>query len=310
MTDEAIDPRMVDILSRLKAVETIMHESKDGGKQESNVDTPKKDNKHRIRADLAELKIRLAALNDSDDSDDSDNASDTSSVSKTATTDFIPHLNRATWVQFMNSVVGDDQYAIDVLIGPVKSHWQIRQEEMQSSADETKLDHGASKPTVGKSEDPADVGTHTSTQERNEAQSEVPQRIRVNCPKLSATLANVTGLSIRPNHVLIRPYKVLVRHEEALRQRFGELQVRHEKDLQELQQKPSTEGNQSDVTDTQGGSDSGVTATQNNELVVYTDREEHEKELDRREHKDEYKRVVKNPQQEIDEQSRKFSDNL
>lgn len=279
MTDEAIDPRMVDILSRLKAVETIMHESKDGGKQESNVDTPKKDNKHRIRADLAELKIRLAALNDSDDSDDSDNASDTSSVSKTATTDFIPHLNRATWVQFMNSVVGDDQYAIDVLIGPVKSHWQIRQEEMQSSADETKLDHGASKPTVGKSEDPADVGTHTSTQERNEAQSEVPQRIRVNCPKLSATLANVTGLSIRPNHVLIRPYKVLVRHEEALRQRFGELQVRHEKDLQELQQKPSTEGNQSDVTDTQGGSDSGVTATQNNELVVYTDREEHEKEL-------------------------------
>ena len=39
-------------------------------------------------------------------------------------------------------------------------------------------------------------------------------------------------------------------------------------------------------------------------------REEHEKELDRREHKDEYKKVVKNPQQEIDEQSRKFSDNL
>ena len=38
-------------------------------------------------------------------------------------------------------------------------------------------------------------------------------------------------------------------------------------------------------------------------------REEHEKELDRREHKDEYKKV-KNPQQEIDEQSRKFSDNL
>ena len=39
-------------------------------------------------------------------------------------------------------------------------------------------------------------------------------------------------------------------------------------------------------------------------------REEHEKELDRREHKDEYKKVVKNTQEEIDEQSRKFSDNL
>ena len=39
-------------------------------------------------------------------------------------------------------------------------------------------------------------------------------------------------------------------------------------------------------------------------------REEHEKELDRREHKDEYKKVVKSPQEEIDENSRKFSDNF
>jgi hypothetical protein len=39
-------------------------------------------------------------------------------------------------------------------------------------------------------------------------------------------------------------------------------------------------------------------------------REEHEKELDRREHKDEYKKVVQRPQEEIDENSRKFSDNF
>jgi len=39
-------------------------------------------------------------------------------------------------------------------------------------------------------------------------------------------------------------------------------------------------------------------------------REEHEKELDRREHKDEYTKVVKRPQEEIDENSRKFSDNF
>jgi uncharacterized C2H2 Zn-finger protein len=39
-------------------------------------------------------------------------------------------------------------------------------------------------------------------------------------------------------------------------------------------------------------------------------REEHGKELDRREHKDEYKKVVKNPEQDMDEHSRKFSDNL
>jgi uncharacterized C2H2 Zn-finger protein len=39
-------------------------------------------------------------------------------------------------------------------------------------------------------------------------------------------------------------------------------------------------------------------------------REEHEKELDRREHKDEYTKAVKRPQEEIDENSRKFSDNF
>ena len=39
-------------------------------------------------------------------------------------------------------------------------------------------------------------------------------------------------------------------------------------------------------------------------------REEHEKELDQREHRDLYKKVIKNPQDNIDEQDRKFSDNL
>lgn len=283
MADEALDPRIVDILSRLKAVETTMHESNGGEKQESNIENHKKDNKHRIRADLAELKSRLAALTDSDDSDDSDDASDTSSVSEEATTDLIPQLNRVTWTHFMNSVVGDDQYTIDVLVGPVKSNWHIRQEEIhlsQGSAEETKLDHGASSPAVGNSTGPEDVGARTPGQERNGTQSEVPERIRINCPKLSATLANVAGLNIRSNNVLIRPYKILVRHEEALRQRFRELQVRHEKELQDTsQQQPSTENNQSDVTSTQDCPDPDVTASENNELVVYTDVKEHEKEL-------------------------------
>ena len=39
-------------------------------------------------------------------------------------------------------------------------------------------------------------------------------------------------------------------------------------------------------------------------------REEHEKELDRREHRDIYKKVIKKPQDEIDKQNRKFSNNL
>ena len=39
-------------------------------------------------------------------------------------------------------------------------------------------------------------------------------------------------------------------------------------------------------------------------------REEYEKGLDQREHRDIYKKVIKNPQDEIDEQKRRFSDNL
>jgi hypothetical protein len=180
----------------------------------------------------------------------------------------------------MNSVVGDDQYAVDVLIGPVKSHWHIRQEGMhhsQSSADESKLDQS---PGVSKSAGLADVGARAPGKERNETQSEVPERIRMNCPKLLSTFANVTGLGVRLSTVLIRPYKILVRHEETLRQRFRELQVRREKDLQDTsQQQSSTEDNQFDTTNTQDGPDSGVTTTQNSELVAYTDVKEHEVEL-------------------------------
>ena len=286
MADEAIDSRIVDILSRLNAIETTMHGPNDDEKQESNIENVQKDNRHRIRADLEDLKSRLAALNDSDGSDKSDNASDnasdTSSVSENATTEFLPQLNRVTWTQFMNPVAGDDQYAIDVLIGPVKSHWQIRQEKTrlpQSSADETKLDHGTSNLTVGKSEDPTDVGARTPANERNETQSEVPERIRINCPKLSATISDATGLMIRSECVLIRPYKLLVRHEEALRQRFRELQVRHEKDSQDtLQQQPWIEGDQPNLANAQNG-DTGVTAPHNNELVAYTNVKEHEEEL-------------------------------
>ena len=282
MADEEIDPRFVDILSRLKAVESTMHESKDGENQESNIKDHRKDNKHRLRADLADLKSRLAALNDSDDSDNSDNASVTSSVATTSTIKFVPQLNRVTWTQFVNHVSGDDEYVIDVLIGPVKSHWQIRQEKMrlpQSSADETKLDHGISNLTIGKSEDPTDVGARTPANERNETQSEVPERIRINCPKLSATMSDATGLNFRTDGVLIRPYKVLVRHEEALRQRFRELQVRHEQDLQDtLQQQPSTAGDQSDAANAQDG-DTGVTAPHNDEPVGHTDVNEYEEKL-------------------------------
>ncbi|KAG9206967.1 hypothetical protein G6514_000258 [Epicoccum nigrum] len=291
MADKSIDSRIVDILNRLKAVETTMYEPKDskeqdskeqdGKEQEKNTETVKKDNKYRLRADLEDLKIRIAAL--ADDSDD--DAVDTSPVGEKATTVFIPQLNRVTWTRFMNSVVGDEQYAIDVLIGPVKSHWHIRQEEMhhpQSGAEETKLDHHALSSSVGDSAGSADMGARAPAKERNETQSEVPERIRLNCPKILATFYNVLGETLpdRPKNVLIRPYKALIRHDEALRQRLRELQVRHEKDLQDTsQQQPSTEENQSSVANNSDGPDSSATPTQNNELVPFTDIDDHKIEL-------------------------------
>jgi len=39
-------------------------------------------------------------------------------------------------------------------------------------------------------------------------------------------------------------------------------------------------------------------------------REEHQKELDYRTHRDEYKHKVKPPQEQVDEQTRNFSDNF
>lgn len=278
MADEAIDPRIVDILNRLKAVETTIHEPKDGKEQEMNIDHVKNDNKHRLRADLEDLKNRLAALADDSD-DDASNTSSVSEQSEHATTEIIPQLNRVTWVQFMNTAEGDDRYTIDVLIGPVKSHWHIRQEEMhlpQNSADETKLDHDASSPDIGMATGPADVGARIPAKGRNETQSEVPERIRINCPVLAGTISIVAGLSVMSENILIRPYKLLVRHEEALRQRLRDFQLRHENDLRNtLQQQPSTDDDQPDVANAQN-EDAGVTAIHNNELPFYTDTKERE----------------------------------
>lgn len=83
MADEAIDPRIADILSRLIAVETIMHESNGSKEKEGNIENREKDKKHQPKADIADLKSRLAALDDSDGSDsanDSDSAKDSDSA--------------------------------------------------------------------------------------------------------------------------------------------------------------------------------------------------------------------------------------
>lgn len=290
MADTAIDSRIVEILNRLESIETTMNQYKGSKEKEGAIDNYKKDNKHRLRADLSDLKSRLAALNDSDDSDSvddaddaddadvADNASDSSSVCGIPE-DIVQRLNRVNWTQFKNHVVGDDSYIIDVLIGPVKSHWHIRQEKAnlpQTGVDETKLGTG---PIVGK---PADQGAPTVEKERTESQPELPERIRINGSNLSQTLLDVAGMVNRDRDYFhfIRPYKLLIRHEKALRGRFLKLLALREKSLREVvQEQPSTESNQFDVANGEIGFDVDITSTQNTELIVYPDVEIDEREF-------------------------------
>ncbi|KAJ8110742.1 hypothetical protein OPT61_g6491 [Boeremia exigua] len=231
MADSAVDPQIVDIVSRLQAVETAVTEASGKGKSNSSI----RRTKRLLNADLAALKAKIASLDDSDNSDD---GLDTASDSGDTPTEIIPRLNKVNWTQFMNSVSGESQYTIDVLIGQVKTLWQRKQETLHLIEDgltEQQLDQHLPNLVTNLPDGLSDSKPISATHESIEQHTEVPERIRINCKKLLATLRDVAGASnlSSGSAVLLRPYKFLVRHEKALRQRCYDLDVRHDSTEQE-----------------------------------------------------------------------------
>ncbi|KAJ4355135.1 hypothetical protein N0V95_003217 [Ascochyta clinopodiicola] len=138
--------------------------------------------------------------------------------------EIIPQLNLVNWTQFKNIIVNEPKrYAIDVLVGPAKFYWQKRRAELN-------LQQGSSEDfSVPVPTKPAELhlpDKPTIIYEHAQGQFEMPERIRINCDKLLAILGDISESSLGSEPlVMLRPYKLLVRYNETIRQRLQDLEA-------------------------------------------------------------------------------------
>ena len=142
----------------------------------------------------------------------------------------IPRLNRVRWTEFKNTSLDEEGYAIDVLIGPARFYWEKHKEQrkvLQRGDDQQGLFQDVSssynsRPLVEQLSMPKDV-----SQELVDTQSEMPERIRINCERLLMVLREITDSALTGEPiVLLRPYKLLIHHEDAIRQWLQDLEVK------------------------------------------------------------------------------------
>jgi hypothetical protein len=314
MAESDIDPRILEIITRLEVVEAVVNKSKAPTNDAETVSTSDFKEDLKSNGDIADkvkrLKLALADFMTTEATPDgskitnatlaepepesepgSEPESEPELESEPVSIKTIPQLNRVNWTQFKNSVAGETRrYTIDVLIGPVKSRRQRRQEHLNLqrggfdgfTLNSSTFDHASNQP-AGLST----VDTSTATDERTEAHIEIPERIRINCEKLLATLSDITGSSIGSDPiVMIRPYKLLIRYDDAIRQRFQELETQYREAVQETSSKDrSTNDGQLSQSTTDGGVDDNQETSEKNRSVI--DSEQHTTSTDSGEYKTE-----------------------
>jgi hypothetical protein len=143
----------------------------------------------------------------------------------------MPELRRVTWTDFKNSSLEEREvYAIEVLMGPAKFYWQKHREERSMKRRQVES-NAAPNPTGPESPLPSSAMYHSNTVQDEkdlvESQVEMPERIRINSEPLLMILREVTESvwSIEPT-VFLRPYKLLVRHESAIRGFLHDLEAK------------------------------------------------------------------------------------
>jgi hypothetical protein len=302
MAESDVDPRILEILTRLEVIEAAVKNSEQPTSDAETVPTSdsKEDSKSnrdmagkvkRLKLALAEFMTIEATPDGSKNTNATSDESEPESKSEPVNVNTIPRLNRVNWTQFKNSVVGETQrYTIDVLVGPVKSHRQRRQEHLnlqRGDPDESTPNPRTSDHASNQSAGLLIADASTVTNERIEAQIEMPERIRINCEKLLATLSDIVGSSVGPEPiVMIRPYKLLARHDDAVRQRLQEVETRYNEVVQETpQQDCSTEDVQLNQLPTNDGVDGNQETSKNSNSA--TESEQHTTSMDPGEYKTE-----------------------
>ncbi|KAJ4354145.1 uncharacterized protein N0V89_005878 [Didymosphaeria variabile] len=262
MSDSTITTQISQLRAQIEALEAISNNTKKAGNDadtapivDTNEELSGSATMSKTRVDVDELDGPNHSNSNSEVNATGPNSAElqangaTSAESESTTATTIPQINRVTWTQFKNSTVGETQrYAIDVLVGPAKFYWQRRREELglqRGVTDESTLGQNHLTSMPDRSTQAQD--NSLATDEHLETQVEMPERIRINCEELLASLGAITESSVGTEPVvMLRPYKLLVHHNSAIKQRLQELAAQHSKSTEAaLQTEGSIDNGQS-----------------------------------------------------------------
>ena len=148
----------------------------------------------------------------------------------------IPELHRIEWHQFKNRHRDEkDVYAIDVLIGNAEFYYQRRKDKHRRKRRLDTMQGSSTK-------DPS-----LETERRSGAHTELPERIRINSLPLLSILAEIISRDAWTAPVVfLRPYKVLTKHFDEIKQYYTYLENKWCKT--EEDERASTESAQLETT--------------------------------------------------------------
>ncbi|KAL1608510.1 hypothetical protein SLS60_003452 [Paraconiothyrium brasiliense] len=296
MSDSTIATQISQLRAQLEALETITNNTKKAGNDTATAPTLHAIDELSGAATISKIRIDEPDGPNHSNSSSGLNAKGPDSAElqangavsaepESTTANIIPQINRVTWTQFKNSTVGETQsYAIDVLVGPAKFYWQRRREELslqRGVTDESTFGQNHPDPFSDQSSQAQD--NSLAADEHSEGQVEMPERIRINCQELLASLGVITESSIGTEPVvMLRPYKLLVRHNAAIKQRLHELTAQHSKITEaELQQDGSTDNSRPIPSTIDAGSAGDVEGSEHNANVTKHDQPEVSAERER-----------------------------
>ena len=129
----------------------------------------------------------------------------------------IPALHRVEWTEFKNKWAGEKQaYAIDVLVGGAKYHYQRVQEQYKKRA------RLAGNATVDES---APTSQGEKAAQPTDSHNDTPERIRINSRPILAIMGEIDAEDWAPEPtIILRPFKPLVYYNKRIREACTKLE--------------------------------------------------------------------------------------
>ena len=133
----------------------------------------------------------------------------------------VSEIRYTGWAGFKNVVLPDRKvYALDVLLGPAKFFWERKVDNRRDKARIAEMDRDGG---------PEEETDSTNAADLLKAQTEMPERVRVNSVHILNILNEVAPQRFSRGSsptVFLRPYKLFATHEAELRQYYSDLEKR------------------------------------------------------------------------------------